>query len=419
MSSLFRQEALDARQHGALGATLLRPPVSFAAWCVIAACLSAATLAFLFLGEYTRRTRVAGITVPSAGILRIASPQAGVVSDRLVEEGDQVRAGQVLFVLSSERMTAGAGAQAGAQSAILEQLDRRRASLAEELSRRTRLLDEQLAAGRRRLADLQREAAQIGRERATQAARVASVAVQVERYEDLAQRGFVTPLAVGQKRDELLEQTARRQAIERSRLAVERDIAAVAADLRQAPLLAEQRTAEVQRELAALEQEIVGTEAARRLVVVAPKDGVVTAILAERGQAVGMQPLATLLPDGAPIEAHLFAPSRAIGFVERGQAVRIRYAAYPFQKFGQQEGVVTQVSRTPLAPTELPSQLALPAAPEGLYRITVRLASAHVIAYGRAHALTAGMQLEADVMQDRRRLIEWALEPLIALRRKL
>lgn len=376
-------------------------------------------LAFLFLGEYTKRTRVAGITVPSSGVLRIASPQAGVVSDCLVEEGDQVRAGQVLFVLSSERMTAGAGAQAGAQSAILEHLDQRRASLAEEVERRARLLDEQLAAGRRRLADLQREAAQIGRERATQVAREASAAAQVERYEGLVQRGFVTPLVVGQKRDELLEQTARRQAIERSLLAVERDIAAVAADLRQVPLLSEQRTAEVQRELSGLQQEIVGAEAARQFVVVAPVDGVVTTILAERGQAVGSQPLAALLPEGAPIEAHLFAPSRAIGFVERGQAVRIRYAAYPFQKFGQSEGVVTQVSRTPLAPAELPSQLALPASPEGLYRITVRLASPHVMAYGRAHALTAGMQLEADVMQDRRRLIEWALEPLIALRQKI
>lgn len=415
MSSLFRPEVLEARQHDALGATLVRPPVSFTAWCVIAACLSAAMLTFLFLGEYTKRARVGGITVPSAGVLRIASPQAGVVSDRLVEEGDQVRTGQVLFVLSSERMTAGAGAQ----TAILEHLERRRASLAEEVNRRQRLLDEQLAAGRHRLAGLQREAVQIGRERATQAAREASAAAQVERYEGLAQRGFVTPLVVGQKRDELLEQTARRQAIERSLLAVEREIAAVAADLRQAPLLSEQRTAEVRRELSGLQQEIVGTEAARQFAVVAPVDGVVTAILAERGQAVGPQPLAALLPDGAPLEAHLFAPSRAIGFVQRGQAVRIRYAAYPFQKFGQHDGVVTQVSRTPLAPAELPSQFALPAPPEGLYRITVRLASPHVVAYGRRHALTAGMQLEADVMQDRRRLIEWALEPLIALRRRM
>ena len=72
----------------------------------------------------------------------------------------------------------------------------------------------------------------------------------------------------------------------------------------------------------------------------------------------------------------------------------------------------------PESPAELPPQLAPPVPPEALYRVTVRLAAPHVMAYGRAQALTAGMQLEADVMQDRRRLIEWIFEPLIALGRK-
>jgi membrane fusion protein len=99
--------------------------------------------------------------------------------------------------------------------------------------------------------------------------------------------------------------------------------------------------------------------------------------------------------------------------------VRVRYAAYPYQKFGQYEGRVVQVSRAALAPSELPSQLAPPLPSEPLYRITVRLAQPHVLVYGRAQPLTAGMQLEADVLQDRRRLIEWVFEPLIALGRAL
>ena len=392
----------------------MRPPLSFTVWALIAVCLTAAAFAFLFFGEYTRRTRVVGLTVPSAGVLKLTSPQPGVVTERHVEEGDAVRAGQVLFVLSSDRVTAGNAA--GAHSAILQQLDRRRASLAGELERRAQLLDEQHAAAVQRLADLHREASQIRRELATQSAREASAAAQVERHEGLARQGFVSALITGQKRDELLDQISRRQAVERSLLAVQRDIAATSAELRQIPLRAEQQRAEVQRELSTLEQEAVGNEAARNVVVIAPMDGLVTAILADRGQAVGVQPLATLLPAGSRLEAHLFAPSRAVGFIEPGQSVRIRYAAYPFQKFGQYAGEVIQVSRTALAPSELPAQLALPG--EGMYRITVRLASPCVLVYGREQPLSAGMQLEADVMQDRRTLIEWVFEPLIALRRK-
>lgn len=419
MSGLFRKEVLEARRDAGFGNVILRPPLTFTAWSVIATTLAAGVVALLVFGQYTKRTRVVGITVPAAGVLKLTTPQPGIVVERHVEEGQRVRVGQVLFVISSERITDATGRHAGAQSAIIEQIDGRRASLRAELARRIRLLDEQSAATTRRLAALQLEATQLRNELATQAAREASAAEHLARYEQLARQSFVSPLATRQRRDELLEQTARRQALERTLLAARREIEAVTSELKQIPLRAEQQEAEVLREMSALQQDIVSARAARTVVVTSPEDGVVTAIGAERGQTVAQQPLATLLPGASPLEAHLFAPSRAVGFVEPGQRVRVRYAAYPFQKFGQYEGEVVQVSRTALTPAELPPQLALPAHAEALYRITVRLALPHVMAYGKAQPLAAGMQLEADIMQDRRRLIEWVFEPLIALGRKL
>ena len=419
MSGLFRQEVLEARRNTGFGQVSLAPPISFTVWSGMAALVAGGIVALLVFGQYTKRTRVVGITVPAAGVLKLTTPQPGIVIERRVEEGQPVHAGQVMFVLSSERMTDATGRHRGAQSAILEQLDGRRASLAEELARRVRLLDEQAGSTSRRLAALTLEADHLRRELETQSAREASAAEQLARYEELARQNFVSPVTARQRRDELLDQTARRQALERTLLAVQREAGVVSSELRQLPLRAEQQQAELEREMASLQQDIVSAEAARTVVVTAPRDGLVTAIAAERGQTVGLQPLATLLPRDSPLEAHLFAPSRSVGFVEAGQRVRVRYAAYPFQKFGQYDGEVVQVSRTALAPAELPPQLALPAHAEALYRITVRLSLPHVMAYGRAQALTAGMQLEADVMQERRRLIEWVFEPLIALGRKL
>src|SRR5213075_923260 len=115
----------------------------------------------------------------------------------------------------------------------------------------------------------------------------------------------------------------------------------------------------------------------QRLVVRAPQDGVVTAVQADTGQTVtpGVA-LASLLPADARLQAHLFAPSSAVGFVRADQVVQLRYQAFPYQKFGQQAGAVTQVSRSPLQASEL-AGLSLPAAAsaggEPLYRITVTL----------------------------------------------
>ncbi|MFN9212353.1 MAG: biotin/lipoyl-binding protein, partial [Betaproteobacteria bacterium] len=107
--SFFRREALEARSTAFLGATVLRPPLSFAAWSLIAATLAAAAIAFLFFGEYTKRTRVVGITAPDAGLIKLLAPAPGLVVERRVNEGQSVRAGDVLFVLSAERLTDSAG----------------------------------------------------------------------------------------------------------------------------------------------------------------------------------------------------------------------------------------------------------------------------------------------------------------------
>ena len=47
--------------------------------------------------------------------------------------------------------------------------------------------------------------------------------------------------------------------------------------------------------------------------------------------------------------------------------------------------------------------------------ITVTLDQQSVQAYGQAQPLTPGMQIDADVMLDRRRLIEWIFEPLLSV----
>lgn len=419
MTDLFRDEVFAARRTAAFGRVTLRPPLSHSLWCVAAALLAAALAALLVFGQYTRRVRIQGVTVPSAGIVRLTAPQPGIVLERRAEEGQRVRSGDVLFVIGSERVGAGSHHRGGVHAAVLEQLRRRRALLEDDLARHARQLERVTDALARRREALEREALQLRDELATHAAREASAGEHVRRYAELARQGFVSPAAARQRDDELLEQRARRQATQRALLAVRREVAGVAAELAQVPFQGAQRRAEVQRELALLQQEVVATEVARSVAVTAPQDGVLTAIAAEPGQAVAApQPLATLLPVDGPMEAHLFAPSRAIGFVEAGQRVRVRFAAYPFQKFGQYEGEVVGVARAALAAVELPAPLVSHAPAEPLYRVTVRLASPHVLVNGHAQPLVAGMQVEADVMQERRRLIEWVFEPLIAVGRR-
>ena len=139
----------------------------------------------------------------------------------------------------------------------------------------------------------------------------------------------------------------------------------------------------------------------------------------------------TLLPQAAPgnaaqdtLQAHLYAPSHTAGFVRPGQTVYLRYAAYPYQKFGLYAGRITAVSSTPFAPNELPPNLAQQllsqaGSNQALYRINVQLADQSIRAYGEDVALKPGLTLEADVLQERRKVWEWVLEPVLAARQQV
>jgi len=100
--------------------------------------------------------------------------------------------------------------------------------------------------------------------------------------------------------------------------------------------------------------------------------------------------------------------------VRVGHEVMLRFLAYPHQKFGLHGARVTSVAANPLPPAEL-GYVPIDGSREAVYRIKAQLAQQTIPAYGRREPLQAGMQVEADIHLDRRRLIEWIFEPLLSL----
>ena len=80
--------------------------MTFVALAAIA--VAAAVIAAVMLGSYTRRATVTGQLVPAAGVLRVFTPQTGVVLEKRVVEGQPVKKGDIMFVLGSERFGVGA-----------------------------------------------------------------------------------------------------------------------------------------------------------------------------------------------------------------------------------------------------------------------------------------------------------------------
>lgn len=419
---LFRPEVMEARQAQWLGTIRIGRPLSFTVVTTAAVAMAGALIAFACWGEITRKTTVHGVLLPVGGLLHVSTQQAGVIAELLVAEGDAVVAGQPLARLRNDRIT-----QAGDAAALTAQaLQARRASLETERRLTEQNLRQRQDSIAQRLQSLQAEQRQAQGELETVRLRVQLARQSLERQQALSKEGFVAAAQVQARQEDLLDLQLRERNAERSLQALARDLQAARADKLATDTQAQTALTQLDRALATLDQEATENDSRNGLTLTAPQAGRVSALPITAGQMVQAgQTVASLVPttaQGTPaaLQAQLYAPSRAAGFAQPGQEVYLRFPAFPYQKFGMSRGEVVAVSRSPIAPQDLPAgqgQALVTAAQanEPLYRITVSLNAQAVNTYGRPTPLAAGMSVEADIRQEARRIWEWLLEPALAV----
>jgi membrane fusion protein len=139
----------------------------------------------------------------------------------------------------------------------------------------------------------------------------------------------------------------------------------------------------------------------------APRSGVIARIMVQPGQPVDAgQTLATIRGATGQLEAWLYLPSARAGSLSEGQAVELRFDAWPSRVFGTQAATITSVSSMALMPSELDVPLALPGP---VFEIRARLERHSISAGGRRWPLAAGTAVRADLVQQRYRLYEWLM----------
>ena len=114
--------------------------------------------------------------------------------------------------------------------------------------------------------------------------------------------------------------------------------------------------------------------------------------------------------------AELYLPSRAIGFVNEGQKVMLRYDAFPYQRYGLYEGTVSSIASAVINPNEASNLIQ---SQEPVYKVNVELKEQFVTAYNKKMPLQSGMSVNADIILGERSLAEWLLEPIYSLRGKI
>ncbi len=415
-SSLFRKEALEHRKDRLYGDVILLQPFSMTVLvsAVVVICLF--VLAILFWGTYARKETVHGYLLPDKGIVKTYATQAGTIAKVYVREGDEVKEGQPLITILSERSM-----QGGSDIDTL-QLQEIEATLAHQLDRiknDTSLETTQLAQLQSQIEGLKKELGQIEQNLSTQQDRVKILESRVEAAKKLYDNKNMSHLEYQKYVEELFTQKQRYQELLSLKAGKQNSLTQAKSELEQLPIKAKSNIHEIENKISELKQRQAEIKGRRGIELRAPISGTVTAVQAREGQVANNNntPLLAIIPKDAVMQVELFVPSRAIGFITQGQTVRIRFDAFPYQRFGIYEGQVAVISKHVLLPQELP--IPFPDLKEPVYRITVNLKKQYVMAYGKQFPLQAGMSLDADIILEKQTLFRWILDPLISLKGRI
>jgi membrane fusion protein len=400
---LFRPEAIPLGDSGAPLGTRPLP------WAMVGAILAATlllALGFSFFTGVSRKETLGGYLQPSGGAVRVLAPRTGTLARVAAAPGARVEAGAPLFLIVTPRDLEGGGSLAVERTAALDR---------QILALRSRLAAEQSRAGldtdeaRARLAGLRSEAGSLAQQRATQMERIATTEERLKALAPVRARGFISE-------DEMRNREEYLQSLRQGLSGIERQLAenwrgqeeaAIAA--RGVPATLADRSGALRAELADLERQRTEAGAEGAQLVRAPVSGKDVALRAEPGRPVAAgTPILTIAPGNGALNAVLFASPSAVGLIRPGQRVRLMYDAFPVARFGAHSGVVTRVwtAALPADESDGPSR----------YRVDVALDRQSVTANGAEAPLQPDMTLKADVVLEKRSLLEWLLQPLLSAR---
>lgn len=411
MSGLFRKEAIIHQGQKLDGEVTIATHMSFNVVTALVVMIIFVGFSYLLLGEYHRKEVVAGYLRPTTGLSKVYPLASGRIDEIFVKEGQVVEKGQLLARIRMEKHLS-SGEEV--TESIMRELLAQKSLVQKNIETQEKLLIVNQDKSASQIESMQAQISQANNQQTILKERLALSEKKLSDTLLLIKDGFASEREYQELQDRHLTMKQQIEDIHSQVLSQSEQLAQLRFQAKQLPLQSEEQIAQLSSQLAGINQQISQTDAQRGLDVRSNRAGKITNLLLKSGMMTQVnRPLMTILPEGATLEAVLFVPTRAYGFVRSGQETRIRYQAFPYQRFGIYLGEITEVSQSVI----LPNETSLPVSfQEPVYQIVVKLNEQGAQAYGTSVPLQSGMLLEADIMVDKRTLFEWLFEPIYSIK---
>jgi membrane fusion protein len=394
--SLFRPEAFEEPE---LGAPFGFAIPSWRALGLLALALILCLLGFSILEDFYRVSTVRGIMVPPSGVARVAAPKPGVIAALFAREGDRIEEGKPLFAIASPGRLSNGVQIAAAQ---LKSYQRQQRLVEQEQQQQQQKRGAERAQILADIAQLTATSASLAQQLEIQRERIVTNADRLRKLGELKAKGYVSDATYLAQQEAVL--SLRQQLAGLGRQQTQAGEALIQAHDRLMESAVNTRLAMLQRDasLQELARGAAAAEAESGTIVAAPLPGRIAMLRVARGDSVkAEEELAAIVPEGDKLEALLFLPPTAIGSVQPGLSVALRFDAFPYQRYGVGRGVVHAIASAG-APQA--------GSPERVYRAYVTIID--MPPGVRPRMLRPDMTLSAAIRLERRSLLDWFLAPL-------
>ena len=422
MAIQFRREVTQHQQNRWNGRILL--PQKWPVWISVLATVAfmTALTAFLLFGSYTRRINVTGEITTEPHTINLYAPEQGIVSQFRVTTGQHVSAGAPLYSLDVSQVTH-AGNLTTTTLAVIDRQIRQLEDIIVQLQNSRR---ETLAGIQQQLDRYVR--AQEGLQAMVVSAKEAlgTLGRSRDSYERSLSRGLINTDQMNNQRYLYQQQQSVYQGLNAQFIQQSAQITGLRSELVTRAAEFDNQISQSRYQLDALTRQQAEASARGSRLIVAPAAGVVSALSVTSGQMVsaGDSVVQLVPPDGRRFYLVIWLPDESRPFVSPGDNINIRYAAFPYEKFGQFPGRVLTVSAAPVPARELENWASVPRSASGQvsgswYKVIVAPGDTDLRGKRVSLPLASGMLAQSTLFLEKRPLYQWMLSPYYSLKKSI
>jgi hemolysin D len=376
--------------------------------------------AWAWFGQIQEVSTAPGKLIPKGEIYKVQPTAQAEVARVLVREGEKVKAGQMLAELDHRLATTEIEGLKESIQADRLQLQQTKGLISQtqlEIQTRQAISAAQTQSQVAAIGEVQADANTYHQLLTDLQAEMTAYQGRLDRLQPLVDEGaiaqdhlFDVEQTLRQRQQSVTQNQGDLQKTVASSAQLQAKLAQTKAEGQQGQLEAQQKLQQLNIQFSQLQSKIAATENSLKAAktkleytfVYAPVSGVVTDLKVHNIGEVTRpgETFAEIMPNGASLVLSAFLPNREAGFVKEGMPVKMKFNAFPYQRYGTVSGKVLFIAPDATIDEQLGSG----------YRIEVALNQSNI--GGQKTSLKAGQTATAEVITRQRRIVDILFEPL-------